>query len=269
MAHDLAGKVVIVTGGASGIGLAVCRVLAQAGAYVSVADIDGPGAARAAGELTAAGLRAEAFPTDMGDARQIDALASATATAFGGIDFVVNNAVQMDQGDAAVHEIDADLWRTLLSANLIGPALLSRAAIPHMLSRGGGAFVHMASLAGMRGEDSRTCYATAKAGLFGLSRSIAVQYGKQGIRSNCIAPGLVMTPAAHAAFDPSLLNLLLEHHMTAQLGTAEQLAAAVCFLLSGQAAFMTGQVLVIDGGMSAAMPGVPAFRELKAQALAE
>jgi len=198
----------------------------------------------------------------MGDPVSIAALAGEVIDDEGGIDLVVNNAVRTDGRDEQVADIDAALWQELLAVNLIGPALLARAAIPSMINRGGGAFVHVASVGGLRGEDTRTCYGTAKAGLLGLSRSIAVQYGKQGIRSNCIAPGLVMTPAAQTAFDPAMLDMLRHHHMTAELGTADGIAKAITFLLSPAAAFLTGHVLVMDGGFSIATPIVPAFRSM-------
>jgi len=262
MYSRLHGKVAIVTGGASGIGLATARTLAASGARVWIADIDEQGSIAAQASLRREGLDCVMQPVDMGDPASIAALAAEVIEQEGGIDLVVNNAVRTDDRDGRVADIDASLWRDLLAANLIGPALLSRAAIPSMIDRGGGAFVHVASVGGLRGEDTRSCYGTAKAGLLGLSRSIAVQYGKQGIRSNCIAPGLVMTPAAEATFDPAMLRLLQAHHMTAQLGTADGIAGAIAFLLSPAAAFLTGHVLVMDGGFSIATPVVPAFRNL-------
>jgi len=258
----LDGQVAIVTGGASGIGFATVRSLAASGARVWMADIDEPGSLGAQASLRRDGLDCVVRPVDVGDPVSIAALAGEVIDDEGGIDLVVNNAVRTDGRDEQVADIDAALWQELLAVNLIGPALLARAAIPSMINRGGGAFVHVASVGGLRGEDTRTCYGTAKAGLLGLSRSIAVQYGKQGIRSNCIAPGLVMTPAAQTAFDPAMLDMLRHHHMTAELGTADGIAKAITFLLSPAAAFLTGHVLVMDGGFSIATPIVPAFRSM-------
>lgn len=262
MDSGLDGQVAIVTGGASGIGLATARTLAASGARVWIADIDESGSVDAQASLRREGFDCFIRSVDMGDPISIAALAEDVIEQEGGIDLVVNNAVRTDDRDRQVADIDASLWHGLLAANLIGPALLSRAVIPSMIDRGGGAFVHVASVGGLRGEDTRTCYGTAKAGLLGLSRSIAVQYGKQGIRSNCIAPGLVMTPAAQTAFDPAMLDMLRHHHMTAELGTADGIAKAITFLLSPAAAFLTGHVLVMDGGFSVATPIVPAFRSM-------
>jgi len=263
MASGLEGRVAIVTGGASGIGLATARTLVASGARVWIADIDERGSIDAQASLRREGFDCFIRPVDMGDPLSIATLAGDVIDQEGGIDLVVNNAVRTDDRDGQVADIDASLWQDLLAVNLIGPALLSRAAIPSMIDRGGGAFVHVASVGGLRGEDTRTCYGTAKAGLLGLSRSIAVQYGKQGIRSNCIAPGLVMTPAAQATFDPAMLRMLQDHHMTAELGTAEGIAEAITFLLSSAAVFLTGHVLVMDGGFSITTPVVPAFRNMK------
>jgi NAD(P)-dependent dehydrogenase (short-subunit alcohol dehydrogenase family) len=260
MSQDLKGKIAIVTGAASGIGKATAEALCEAGATSVIADIDLPGGRAVAAGLRAAGYHAVAHVVDMGDHAGIGAFVRNVVTEHGGIDIVVNNAVRTDANDGQVAEIEDGLWSELLAANLIGPAILSRHAIPSMIARGGGALVHIASVAGIRGEDTRTCYGVAKAGLIGLSRSIAVQYGKLGITSNCIAPGLVLTPAAKATFQPDMLSLLEQHHMTRELGTPEGIAAAVRFLVSHGARFITGQTLVADGGFSAATPVVAALR---------
>jgi len=258
--QELAGKVAIVTGGASGIGRAIAATLGDAGAHVAIFDIDLAAALTAANDVIARGGRATAYRLDMGDHPALSRAVAELVADEGGIDIVVNNAVRTDPADSKVGEIDAELWTVLLAANLIGPAILARHAIPSMIRRGGGALVHIASVAGLAGEDTRTCYGAAKAGLIGLSRSIAVQYGKQGITSNCIAPGLVLTPAASTTFDAELVALLERHHMTRSLGTAEDIATAVRFLVSPHAKFISGQTLVADGAMTAALPTVAGFR---------
>ena len=256
----LAGKIAIVTGGASGIGAATCRALDREGAAVVVTDINLKGAQQLASELAGEHGKAHALALDMGDAAEIADVAAQVIAAHGGIDIVVNNAVKTDPADGPAAEIDADTWLSQMTTNLIGPALLSKAAIPSMIARGGGSLVHIASAAGIHSEDTRTCYATAKSGLFALSRSIAVQYGKQGIRSNCIAPGLILTPAARATFSEEQLELLRQTHMTPDLGTPEQIADTVVYLCSAAAGFVTGHTLVADGGFTAAASIVPVMR---------
>ena len=262
--QQLLDKVAIITGGASGIGEATARALAAAGAMAIIADIDIGGARQVAQDIGSAGHKAEAFELDIGDHPAIARFTDRVIAKHGGIDVVVNNAVRTDAADKKVADIPAELWTGMLAANLVGPAMLSRQAIPSMIGRGGGAFVHIASVAGIRSEDTRSCYGVTKAALIGLSRSIAVQYGKHGIVSNCIAPGLILTPAAAATFDAATLDLLKRHHMTRDLGLPEEIAAMVCFLLSPAARFITGQTLVADGGFTASTPTVAPFREAEA-----
>ena len=260
--QELSGKIAIVTGAASGIGKGTAEALCVAGALVVIADIDSRGGLRVAEELRKAGHTAEARSLDLADSSAIAVFADRVIAAHGGIDIVVNNAVRTDPQDGKVADISAALWSEMMTVNLIGPAQLSRCAIPSMIQRGGGAFVHVASVAGIRSEDTRTCYGTTKAALIALSRSIAVQYGKQGITSNCIAPGLVLTPAAATTFDAHMLELLRDHHMTRDLGQPEDIAAMIRFLVSPAARFITGHTLVADGGFTASNPMVAAFRKV-------
>jgi len=257
---ELAGKIAIITGAASGIGKATAETLCRAGAHSIIADINMDAAHDVERALRDAGHRADAIALDMSDGAQIAEAAARVIADHGGIDIVVNNAVRTDPADGKVADISQELWAGMLATNLIGPALLSRQAIPSMIARGGGALVHIASAAGLRGEDTRTCYGTTKAALLGLSRSIAVQYGKQGITSNCIAPGLVMTPTVEAIFEDDTLALFKAHHMTRELGQPGEIAEMIRFLVSPAARFITGHTLVADGGFTAAMPMVPAFR---------
>jgi len=257
---DNAGKVAVVTGAASGIGAATAEALARSGATVAAIDIAADRLDRVCKDLAGQGLSCEAIVLDMADHPGIAAAAQGIVARHGGIDLLVNCAAKVGPEDGKVDAIDAATWMGFLAANLVGPALLARAALPAMLARGGGAMVHVASAAGLRGEDTRTCYGAAKAGLMALSRSIATQYGKQGVRSNAIAPGLIMTPAARRTFDPDLLALLESYHQTPQLGEPDDVAEAILFLLSPAARFINGHTLVNDGGFTTMTPIVPAFR---------
>ena len=129
-----------------------------------------------------------------------------------------------------------------------------------MIAAGGGSIIHTSSLAARMAQDSRTAYGTAKAGLLGLSKAIAVQYGKEGIRSNVVLPGPILSPTVHKLFDEDALRVWEDHVMTPELGVPDDVASAVVFFASDESRYITAQELTIDGGISAYMPTVPAFR---------
>jgi len=258
----LDGKVAIVTGAASGIGAAVAAAMAQEGAVSIVADINLEGAEAVAAKITAKGLASAAVYVDMGDSEAVTALAEKVIEDHGGIDILVNNAVYVSPEDGPAVANDAALWHSQMAVNLIGPALLSRCAIPSMIARGGGALVHISSNSSLRPTDVRTCYTVAKAGLLGLSRAIAVQYGKQGIRSNCIVPGSILSADPHRTFSPEMLDVVRTYTMTPELGAAEDIAQAAIYLASSDAKYVTGTELRVDGGLTAPSSLVPEFRKI-------
>jgi NAD(P)-dependent dehydrogenase (short-subunit alcohol dehydrogenase family) len=262
----LEGKVAIVTGAASGIGAATAAAMAREGAVAVVADVNLEGAEAVAARIAAEGLESAAIRVDMGDDASITALSERVLAEYGGIDIVVNNAVHVSPHDGPAVANDAALWHSQMAVNLIGPALLSRCAIPSMIERGGGALVHISSNSALRPTDERTCYTAAKAGLIGLSRAIAVQYGKQGVRSTCIVPGSILTPAAYTTFTPDMLSMLREHTQTPdRLGAPEDIAQAAVFLSSPEAAYITGTELVVDGGLTTGSSMVSEFRRIAAR----
>jgi NAD(P)-dependent dehydrogenase (short-subunit alcohol dehydrogenase family) len=262
MAGRLEGKVAIVTGGASGIGAATARMMAQEGAQVLVSDINGEGADAVAAEIDSAGGVAAGTRADMGEHDEIEAMVELAVATFGGLDVLFNNAAAMDQvrRDVPLLEMPLDAWERQLRVNLTGPMLASRFSIPHMIRRGGGSIVHTASVSGMRGQDGYSGYNASKAGLAGLSRSIAVTYGKEGIRSNAIAPGVTLSAHVRSRFDEAMNELWLSHTMVPDLGRPEDQAAAVVFLASDEARFITGQLLPVDGGLTVHLPIVPQMR---------
>ena len=260
MAKMLAGKVAIVTGAAQGIGAAIAVRLAEEGAITVLVDINFGGVQALAAQLARQNLTADAVHADMGNDDDIAVLAKHVIDTHGGSDIVVNNAAYVSPLDGRVADTGVEVWQTQMMVNLIGPAMLSRRAIPSMLARGGGAFVHISSAAAMKSEDTRVCYASAKSGLIAMSRSIAVQYGKQGIRSNCIAPGVILTPAAGKTFPPKMVEMLREYTMLPELGKPEDIAATVLFMVSSAGAYVTGQVLTVDGGLGECLSLLPELR---------
>lgn len=253
----LDGKVAIVTGAASGIGAASAAMLAQAGARVVVADIDGAGAERQAEAIRAQGGAATAVAADIGDDGSIRRLMEATLSAYGGLDILHNNAAATaisSTVDAPVELMDIGVWDDTMRINLRGTMLCSKYAIPLMRARGGGAIVNTSSAAAQAGALSYTAYACCKAGIEGLTKYVAAQHGKENIRCNAIAPGLIVTPASSAYFAGEAGQMMLSHHLTPRLGQPDDIAHAVVFLASDAAAFITGQIINVDGGSLSHQP---------------
>ena len=254
----LAGRSAIVTGGASGIGRATALRLAAEGAAVVVADLRESGAAAVAAEIEGRGGRALARACDVSQEEAIEAVVAAAVEHFGGLDLLHNNAALSDpavmSGDGPFAEMDRDLWDQILAVNLTGPMLGCKHAIPRLLERGGGVIVNTSSASGLTGDVVRSAYGASKAGLDSLTRYVATQYGKQGIRCNAIAPGVISTPALEANVPSEQIAVYERSHLTPRLGRPEDIAAAVAFLASDDAAFITGQTLSVDGGLLAHHP---------------
>ena len=253
------GKVAIVTGGGSGIGRATAMLLAAEGAAVTVADIASDPAHAVVAEITAVGGVARAQIVDVAEADDVAAMVADTVTAFGGLDVLHNNAAALDQNrlDQDVVTMDLDTWSRVLAVNLTGPMLGCRFAIPALLARGGGAIVNTASAAAFYGSTSLAAYGTSKAGVVALTRYVATAYGDRGIRCNAVAPGVVVSAAAQAALGGPMGDRLRRYstsHLVGRLGYPEEIAAAVAYLASDDAAFVTGEILRVDGGFTAHSP---------------
>jgi NAD(P)-dependent dehydrogenase (short-subunit alcohol dehydrogenase family) len=265
----LAGKVAIVTGAASGIGRATALALATEGAAVVVADLSGDGAERVTREIADRGGRALAQLTDVGDESSIASLVEAAVKSFGGLDVLHNNAAatepQLLSGDLDLTAMDVAIWDRTLAINLRGPMLGCKHAIPHMLERGGGAIVNTSSASALTGDLVRSAYGASKAGLDALTRYVATQYGKRGIRCNSIAPGVIATPGARGERAAEQIAAYERSHLTPRLGRPEDIAKAVVFLASDDAAFITGQVISVDGGLLAHHPSYSDFLRIAAE----
>ncbi|HEU4428617.1 MAG TPA: SDR family NAD(P)-dependent oxidoreductase [Myxococcota bacterium] len=262
----LAGRVAIVTGGGSGIGRASALALAREGAAVVVADLSEERAGFVAAEIASAGGRAHAQPVDVAEEASVVAMVDAAVTRFGGLDVLHNNAAATDWsvlgGDGELAELELAIWERTLAVNLRGVLLGCKHAIPRLLARGGGSIVNTSSASGSTGDLVRTAYGVSKAGVDGLTRYVATQYGKRGIRCNAIAPGVIETPALRQNVPPEQVALFERHHLTPRLGTPEDIANAVVFLASDDAAFITGQIISVDGGLLAHHPTVAEVRAL-------
>lgn len=266
----LDGKVAVITGasmdesGGIGIGGATAQLMASEGARVVAADLNGEGAKRLAESIQKSGGQALGVQADVSRESDIVAMVAAAAGTFGGLDILHNNAAALGPDalgkDGDLLSLDVAAWERMLAVNLTGAMLGCKHAIPHMLKRGRGAIVNTSSAAGMQGDLVRAAYGSSKGGLDSLTRYVATMYGKQGIRCNAVAPGLVLTATGRAVLSAQMQEAMLRHHLTPYLGEPEHVARAVVFLASDAAAFITGEILRVDGGFTAHAPPVADFR---------
>lgn len=248
------GQVAIVTGGASGIGEATCRRLVAEGARVVIADVQADRAQALAAEL---GSPAEAVVFDAADVTSIQRLVQGTVDRHGRLDVLHNNAAlsapAVHQADNNAIDIEFEVWDQVMAVNLRGYLAGCKYALPFMIAQGGGAIVNTASTGAYSGDITRMAYSVSKAAILGLTRQIATHHGKQGIRCNAVAPGLVLTPGTRGAA-ASVIDVMARHLLVPEFGQPEDIAALVCFLASAEARYINGQSYISDGGMLAHNP---------------
>lgn len=246
----LAGKVALVTGGASGIGRATALRMAEEGARVIVADRDGEGAARTAAAITQAGGEARGVAADVTDEAQVAAMVQAALDAFGALDCAFNNAGVAPAEAQPLAEIAAAEWARVIAVNLTGVLLCLQHEIRAMAASGGGAIVNTASIAGRIGLPKAGAYVASKHGVIGLTRVAALDHAADGIRVNAICPGYVETPLASRGIERRRETILARVPQR-RIGTVEEIAEAVVWLCSDRAGFVTGEALTADGGYTA------------------
>jgi 3-oxoacyl-[acyl-carrier protein] reductase len=240
---DLSGKTAFVTGSTRGIGRAIAAALHQAGAAVAIVGRELERARAVAGEL---GERTVGVGCDVARADQVEAALAETEKTLGPIEILVNNA-GLTRDNILLRLTDAD-WDTVLSANLKGAFYTTRATIKGMMKRRSGRIINVTSIVGLTGNKGQANYAASKAGLIGFTKSIAKEYASRGVLANCIAPGFIETDMTGALPDEARATLL-EDIALGRLGRPEDVAGAALFLASDLATYITGQVLVVDGGM--------------------
>ena len=240
---DLSGKTAFVTGSTRGIGLAIAQALHGAGARVAVVGRDAERARAVAGGL---GDRAIGVACEVQNADQVTAAIAAAESALGPIDILVNNA-GLARDNILLRLSDED-WDAVLDANLKGAFHTTRAVIKGMMKRRAGRIINMTSVVGLTGNKGQANYAASKAGLIGFTKSVAKEYASRNILVNCIAPGFIETDMTASLPDEARASLL-EEIALGRLGRPEDVAGTVLFLASDLAAYITGQVLVVDGGM--------------------
>jgi NAD(P)-dependent dehydrogenase (short-subunit alcohol dehydrogenase family) len=252
-------RVVLLTGGATGIGRAIALEMAAAGAIVAIGDTNTDGGQRTVDEILAAGGTASFRPCDVARAEEVTALVNGAVAEFGRLDVLVNDA-GVSGGSRRLHELDIDAWDRTIAINLRGTFLCARAAIPHLLQRPRSAMINIASTYGIIGAPLAPSYCASKGGIVNLTRQLAVDYSPDGLRVNAICPGYIDTdmgggraslpPAERAAAEARReANAALQP--IGRQAQAQEVARVATFLASDEASFMTGSIVTVDGGCTA------------------
>lgn len=250
----LDGKVALITGAGSGMGRAAAELFAVEGACVVVADLSARAAEEAVATIRASGGEAEPVCADVSKADDCAAMVDAAVRAFGGLHVLYNNAGIFPADDGGVLDTPEGTWEQVMAVNLRGVWLSCRAGIPAMVDSGGGSIINVASFVALMGAaTAQIAYTASKGGVLSMTREMAVEWARRGVRANALCPGPIETPLlAELMSDPERRARRLVHIPMGRLGRAEELAKAALFLASDDSSFMTGSALVVDGGITAA-----------------
>ncbi len=244
---DLTGKVAIVTGAGRGLGRAIAETLAAAAAKVACVDVNADGLAEVTGAIQSAGGTAEAFACDVTDSRRVGEVVNEVVKKWGGLHILVNNAGITR--DSLIMRMKDDQWDSVIAINLRGTFLFTRAAARPMMKGRTGRIINIASVAGLMGNPGQTNYSASKAGVIGLTRTVARELAARNVTVNAIAPGFIATEMTDALGEDILTGVKKQIPL-GRLGDPQDIADAVLFLASDAAGFITGQVLTVDGGLT-------------------
>lgn len=261
----LKGKVAIVTGSTSGIGVGIAKLFAKEGAKVVICGRREAKGQAVVDSIVQDGGEASYYFMDITKTESIDALFKDTAEKYGKIDILVNNAANVCLKDGRVDELTLEMWDNIFQSDIRGTFYATKCVLPYMQENKGGSIINIGSMASCGGDLGSTAYACAKAGVDMLTKSTALQFGKDNIRCNCVRPGLIITPD-NADYVPQVLkDIFLNNIMINRYGTPEDIANMCLYLASDESEYFTGQVVTVDGGLNSHVSTVGQFKEMKSR----
>lgn len=262
----LKGKVAIVTGSTSGIGIGIAKLFAAEGAKVVICGRRQEKGQAVVDDIVKEGGEAYYHFMDITDTESIEKLFSDTAEKYGKIDVLVNNAANVALKDGRVDELTLEMWDNVFQSDMRGTFYATKCVLPYMQkNESGGSIINIGSMASCGGDLGSTAYACAKAGVDMLTKSTALQYGKQNIRCNCVRPGLIVTPQNEAHVPQALKDIFLSNIMVNRYGCPEDIGHMCVYLASDESCYVSGQIVNVDGGLNSHVSTVAQFRELNSR----
>lgn len=262
----LKGKVAIVTGSTSGIGIGIARLFASEGAKVVICGRREAKGQAVVDQIQSEGGEASYHFMDITVSESIEQLFADTAEKYGKIDILVNNAANVGLKDGRVDELTLEMWDTVFQSDMRGTFYSTKCVIPYMeRNENGGSIINIGSMASCSGDLSSTAYACAKAGVNTLTQYTALQYGKQNIRCNCVRPGLIITPENDARVPQALKDIFTSNIMVNRYGCPEDIGYMCVYLASDESSYVTGQIINVDGGLNSHVPTVAQFRQMNSR----
>ncbi len=261
----LKGKVAVVTGSTSGIGIGIARLFAAEGAKVVVCGRRQEKGQAVVDRIVNDGGEACYHFMDITATESIEQLFKDTAEKYGKIDILVNNAANVALKDGRVDELTLEMWDSIFQSDMRGTFFATKSVLPYLQKNGGGSIINIGSMASCSGDLSSTAYACAKAGVDKLTQYTALQYGKQNIRCNCVRPGLIVTPENDAHVPQILKDIFTSNIMVNRYGCPEDIGYMCVYLASDESAYVTGQIVNVDGGLNSHVSTVAQFRQLNSR----
>ncbi|MBO5278008.1 MAG: SDR family oxidoreductase [Lachnospiraceae bacterium] len=259
-------KVAVATGSTSGIGIGIAKLYAAEGAKVVICGRREEKGQAVVDSITREGGEAYYHFMDITDSESIEKLFTDTAEKYGRIDILVNNAANVGLKDGRVDELTLEMWDNVFQSDVRGTFYATKCVLPYMQqNKTGGSIINIGSMASCGGDLGSTAYACAKAGVDMLTQSVALQYGKQNIRCNCVRPGLIVTPQNEAHIPQALKDIFLSNIMVNRYGCPEDIGYMCVYLASDESSYVSGQIINVDGGLNSHVSTVAQFRQMNSR----